>query len=558
MMEKKKRYMKPFIICTIMLVMLVLGSGMLVVADQPPVADADPDHQTVKAGEEARFSGSGSYDPDGYIVSYYWVFGDGLCYPGENISYTFNAPGNFTVILTVIDDCGNEDTDSVTVNVVDEAPPTNNITVWIESLTTDKGEYEVNETVYTQVIVQRGNDILTYVWEGTLVLEVFDDTMILAFTDDRQVYLPSGGTTETHDFEYTLFQLGDYLVRATLFDFNGELMDTKEICITVGDDNSGGNGTKPPNNGIRMVWIESLTTDKQEYNVDEVVDTTVVVKRGDDILTYVWEGTLVLEVFDDAMIIVFSDDRPVYLPSGGMTETHNFQYSLTELGDYLVRATLFDFEDNQVDIMEICITVGDDNSGGNGTKPPNNGIRRVWIESLNTDKQEYNPDEIIETTVVVKRGLDMLTYVWEGTLVLEVFDCAMVIVFSDDRQVYLPSGGMTETHIFEYTLTEPGDYLVRATLFDFEDNQVDIKEVFITVCDDPSGGNGTVPPGGDGTVPHDDNGMGLSTADKTGVFQEGSSWLIALMAVGAITIMALSALVTIRYFKDSQNKKKKS
>jgi PKD repeat protein len=556
MIVRKMRYLKPVIICTIVLGMLVLGSVMNVVADEPPVADADPDHQTVIAGEEAWFTGSASYDSDGYIVAYYWVFGDGICYEGENMTYTFNTLGNFTVSLTVIDDFGNQDTDYVTVNVVEE-PPSEPLMVWIESLGTDKDEYNVNETVFTQATVQRGNDLLTYVWEGTLVLEVLDQSFVIIYNDERSVYLPYGGTSETHEFEFILTESGDYFVKTSLYDMHDDLLDVKEVCITVGDDGSGGNGTHPPPNKEKLVWIESLTTDKNEYEVNEVVETEVIVKRGNDHMDYVWKGILILEVFDEAMALVYYDEQEVTIPCDGWTQTFNYEFTLTTPGDHLVRATLYDIHDELMDIKELCITVGDDNSGGNGTKPPNDEIRMVWIESLTTDKQEYDVDEVIETTVIVKRGDDLLTYVWEGTLVFEVFDKTMALVFTDDRQVYLPCGGTTETHNFEYTLSELGDYLVRATLYDFENNQIDEMEICITVSGEPSGGNGTVPPNMDSTEPPGDNGMGLSNKDKTGTLQFSSVLQISLIAIVSIALTALSAIATGRYLKRFRDKEQK-
>ncbi|UCE74105.1 MAG: PKD domain-containing protein [Methanomassiliicoccales archaeon] len=531
-----------------MMGILLLGSAIIVVADQPPVADADPDHQTVAVGEEAWFSGSASYDPDGYIVSYYWIFGDGLCYEGESMTYTFNAVGNFTVSLTVIDDFDNQDTDYVTVNVVEE-PPSEPLMAWIESLETDKEDYYVNETVLTQVTVQRSNDMLTYVWEGTLILEVLDDASMIVFTDERPVYLPHGGATETHDFEFVLSALGDYLVRAMLYDFYDELVDIKEICITVCDDNSGGNGTKPPNDEDKFVWIESLTTDKELYDVNEVVNTQVVVKRGDDLLDYVWEGILILEVFDEVMVLIYSEEQDVFIPCGGWIQTLNFEYTLTEPGDYLVRATLYDIHDELMDIKEICITVVDDE-----TPPPNEEDKFVWIESLTTDKDVYEVNEVVNTQVIVQRGNDMLTYVWEGTLILEVLDDASVIVFTDERPVYLPHGGATETHDFEFVLTESGKYLVRATLYDMNMYQIDIKENSITVCQGPNDGDGTVPPDDGETEPSGDNRWDFFTSDKSGVFGLTSSGQATLIALIFAVFLFLSAFATVRYTKKLRNK----
>lgn len=52
------------------------------------------------------FSSQGSYDPDGYIVSYYWDFGDGDTSEEPNPIHTYKEAGNYTVTLTVTDDDG--------------------------------------------------------------------------------------------------------------------------------------------------------------------------------------------------------------------------------------------------------------------------------------------------------------------------------------------------------------------------------------------------------------------------------------------------------------------
>lgn len=91
----------------------------------PPVADAGPD-QTVAALEVVYFDGSGSYDPDGTIIAWYWTFNfDGTDYnlSGEAQEFTF-TPGDVTVAvtLTVVDNDGIASQDTMTVNVVGVIP----------------------------------------------------------------------------------------------------------------------------------------------------------------------------------------------------------------------------------------------------------------------------------------------------------------------------------------------------------------------------------------------------------------------------------------------------
>ena len=84
----------------------------------PPVAVASPILTSGMAPLTVSFSGSGSSDPDGYIVGYSWDFKDNNNHgSGENTSYTYTTGGIYNVELTVIDDKGATDLSIVTVEV---------------------------------------------------------------------------------------------------------------------------------------------------------------------------------------------------------------------------------------------------------------------------------------------------------------------------------------------------------------------------------------------------------------------------------------------------------
>jgi len=94
--------------------------------NDPPVADAGPD-QTVSDSdgdgvESVTLDGSGSYDPDGTIVSYEWAEEALVLGTTAIITYDFSV-GTHAVILTVTDDLGATASDDVILTVNANQPP---------------------------------------------------------------------------------------------------------------------------------------------------------------------------------------------------------------------------------------------------------------------------------------------------------------------------------------------------------------------------------------------------------------------------------------------------
>ncbi len=87
----------------------------------PPVADAG-DNKVVFMWEVVTFDGSGSYDPDGFIVDYSWDFGDGDSAGGVTVNHTYLEAGEFYATLTVMDDDNLTGTDTIIVVVLDPRP----------------------------------------------------------------------------------------------------------------------------------------------------------------------------------------------------------------------------------------------------------------------------------------------------------------------------------------------------------------------------------------------------------------------------------------------------
>ena len=102
-----------------------VGLGTILNDDIPPnqlptaVVTATP---TSGVGPLAvNFTGSGSFDQDGSIVSYAWTFGDGASSSAQNPSRTYSTPGTYTATLTVTDNRGGTGTASTQI-VVSQNP----------------------------------------------------------------------------------------------------------------------------------------------------------------------------------------------------------------------------------------------------------------------------------------------------------------------------------------------------------------------------------------------------------------------------------------------------
>lgn len=92
-----------------------------------PVAEAGEDIN-VDQGVPVTFNASGSYDdhiayPEGYTFEWFFIDQKVVRLYGIVVDYTFEAPGIYTVRLTVTDLADNSDDDSLTVTVRDIEPP---------------------------------------------------------------------------------------------------------------------------------------------------------------------------------------------------------------------------------------------------------------------------------------------------------------------------------------------------------------------------------------------------------------------------------------------------
>ncbi|OJH34476.1 cellulase [Cystobacter ferrugineus] len=128
-------------------------------SNQLPVAKLTATPTSGNAPLTVAFSGAGSTDPDGTLVTYAWDFGDGQQATGATASHTYTQGGAFTATLTVKDNKGATATTSVPIQVTSttlEAPSNfytqlagSDVTLrWMDNSRTEEG-----------FIIQRGRQV---------------------------------------------------------------------------------------------------------------------------------------------------------------------------------------------------------------------------------------------------------------------------------------------------------------------------------------------------------------------------------------------------------------
>ena len=121
-----------------------------------PIADTGP-NQTVDIGQLVELSGANSTDPDGYLTSWTWDFGDGAEASGVNASHRYLMAGNYTVTLTVVDVRYGEDTDTCTITVMEHVitPP---LPPFLDNLTITPSDLELGDSVTVSLDIMNPND----------------------------------------------------------------------------------------------------------------------------------------------------------------------------------------------------------------------------------------------------------------------------------------------------------------------------------------------------------------------------------------------------------------
>lgn len=108
---------------TLLPIVVIVFCGLALSAcglfNKPPVAVIEAEPTSGPAPLTVTFDGSSSYDPDGTITYYLWLFGDYQTASEVIVNHTYRTARIFTVTLAVEDDHGTRDQENVTIQVTE-------------------------------------------------------------------------------------------------------------------------------------------------------------------------------------------------------------------------------------------------------------------------------------------------------------------------------------------------------------------------------------------------------------------------------------------------------
>ncbi|PVX25908.1 MAG: hypothetical protein CW691_03145, partial [Candidatus Bathyarchaeum sp.] len=158
-------------------------SYTVVIPNDPPIANFTAE-SPVYTNDVVHFDASSSYDPDGYVASYFWTFGDGDFDYGVELTHSYADNGEYPVTLTVTDERGATSSKTVSI-VVNNRPP-------VADITASKTSVDKRETVNFDATGSYDLDgtIVSYSWD------LGDGTTATGITASRS-YLDTGSYTVT-------------------------------------------------------------------------------------------------------------------------------------------------------------------------------------------------------------------------------------------------------------------------------------------------------------------------------------------------------------------------
>jgi PKD repeat protein len=304
----KSEDFKHIVIAIIAIVALILAMFSIIMEEAgetteeeniPPLAIISATSTSVEVGSYISFDGSDSLDSDGIVVEYIWDFGDGIKDSGLYESHFYSTDGTYNVTLTVIDNEGESDVDSIEISVTPHQNDSPNAALNVNAMSVEIGQYVCFNA-------SESNDP-----DGTIIEYTWD------FGD---------GTKDSGMYSiYFYSSAGTYSVTLTVIDDEGA-SDIDSVSITVIE------GEGPPQNDppVAVIYVDNTTVEEGSYISFNGLESTDP------------DGTIVEYTWD------FGDGTK----DSGMHTNHIYQVE----GSYNVALTVID-DDGATDVSHISIAV---------------------------------------------------------------------------------------------------------------------------------------------------------------------------------------------------------
>ena len=200
------------------------GTKAVTLQDKPPVAIFTPSTTSGPTGSPLTFDGTGSYDPDGTVVTWSWTFGDTTSGSGSNTAHTYTTAGTYTVSLTVTDNGGYFSSTTSQITITDR-PPT-------VSLTPSPATPSPGQTVVLTITAADP--------DGTI-------SSTRVNWGDGTIDNLSGATTDTHTYTLTGSTTSKtFTITVTVTDNSGSTASTSsQVTVQPASTSSGGNVSFP-------------------------------------------------------------------------------------------------------------------------------------------------------------------------------------------------------------------------------------------------------------------------------------------------------------------------
>jgi PKD repeat protein len=345
---------KLIIICAFILILA--SSGTLCISSEekkppknlPPTVEIDADVTTGLAPLSVSFKADAD-DPDGFIDSYEWDFGDETTSSREKILHTYYTSGLYDVTLTVKDNKGDSATDTIQISVEDELlqnePP--------------------NADASVEPNVAFVHEELSFLGTGD-----DDDGWITSFDWDFDGDGNFDWQSNTTGFTKYAYEIsGEYTAVFQVTDNNFET-DTDSVFVTIQPTEN-----QPPNAVI------SQPQNNAEFEVDEVIqfDGSESNDPDDDTLTYSWD-------FGDGDIAL--EAKP--------------SHSYSEEGNFTVQLTVNDGQESDTESITIRIIIIENH-------PPNADI----VSPEQDDVFQVNTPVTFDGTNSSDPDGDFIYYYWD-------------------------------------------------------------------------------------------------------------------------------------------------